>query len=66
MIMITKLIMLGIAVVCAVTLIFILLEFVEDKLISKFLKKETECISMWQGIKIVRYGFILVSLQGEI
>lgn len=39
MIMITKLIMLGIAVVCVVTLIFILLEFVEDKLISKFLKK---------------------------
>lgn len=39
MIMITKLIMLGIAVVCAVTLIFILLEFVEDKVISKFSKK---------------------------
>ena len=31
MIMITKLIMFGIAVVCAVTLAFIVLEFVEDK-----------------------------------
>ena len=39
MIMITKLIMLGIAVVCAVTLAFIVLEFVEDRVISKFSKK---------------------------
>ena len=39
MIMITKLIMLGIAVVCAVTLAFIILDFVEDKVISKFSKK---------------------------
>lgn len=37
--MITKLIMLGIAVVCAVTLVFIVLDFVEDKVISKFSKK---------------------------
>lgn len=39
MIMITKLIMIGIAVVCAVTLAFIVLEFVEDKVRSKFSKK---------------------------
>ena len=39
MIMITKLIMIGIAVVCAVTLAFILFDFVEDKVRSKFLKK---------------------------
>ena len=39
MIMITKLIMIGIAIVCAVTLAFIALEFVEDKVISKFSKK---------------------------
>ena len=39
MIMITKLIMLGIAVVCILTLTFIVLEFVEDKVMSKFLKK---------------------------
>lgn len=39
MVMITKLIMLGIATVCALTLIFIVLEFVEDKVISKFSKK---------------------------
>ena len=31
--------MIGIAVVCAVTLTFIVLEFVEDKVISKFSKK---------------------------
>ena len=40
MIVITKLIMIGIAVVCAVTLTFIVLEFVEDKVKSKFSKKE--------------------------
>ena len=39
MVVITKLIMIGIAVVCAVTLAFIVLEFVEDKVISKFSKK---------------------------
>lgn len=39
MIMITKLIMLGIAVVCVLTLTFIVLEFVEDKVMSKFSKK---------------------------
>ena len=39
MLVITKLIMIGIAVVCAVTLTFIVLEFVEDKVISKFSKK---------------------------
>ena len=39
MIVITKLIMIGIAVVCAVTLTFIVLEFVEDKVKSKFSKK---------------------------
>ena len=39
MIVITKLIMFGIAVVCCVTLSFIVLEFVEDKVISKFSKK---------------------------
>ena len=39
MIAITKLIMIGIAVVCAVTLAFIVLEFVEDKVKSKFSKK---------------------------
>ena len=39
MVVITKLIMIGIAVVCAVTLAFIVLEFVEDKVISKSSKK---------------------------
>ena len=39
MIMIAKLIMIGIAIVCSVTLAFIVLEFVEDKVISKFSKK---------------------------
>lgn len=39
MVAITKLIMIGIAIVCAVTLAFIVLEFVEDKVRSKFLKK---------------------------
>ena len=39
MVVITKLIMLGIAIVCAVTLAFIVLEFVEDKVKSKFSKK---------------------------
>lgn len=39
MVVITKLIMIGIAVVCVVTLAFIVLEFVEDKVRSKFLKK---------------------------
>lgn len=39
MVVITKLIMLGIAVVCAVTLAFIVLEFVEDKVKSKSSKK---------------------------
>ena len=39
MIVITKLIMLGIAIVCAVTLAFIVLEFVGDKVRSKFSKK---------------------------
>ena len=39
MIAITKLIMFGIAVVCCVTLAFIVLEFVEDKVKSKFSKK---------------------------
>lgn len=39
MFVITKLIMIGIAVVCAVTLTFIVLEFVEDKVKSKFSKK---------------------------
>lgn len=39
MVAITKLIMIGIAVVCAVTLAFIVLEFVEDKVRSKLSKK---------------------------
>ena len=39
MVAITKLIMLGIAVVCAVTLAFIVLEFVEDKVMRKLSKK---------------------------
>ena len=42
MIMITKLIMIGIAIVCAVTLAFIVLEFVEDKVRSKFSKKRNQ------------------------
>ena len=42
MIVITKLIMLGIAVVCAVTLAFIVLNFVEDKVKSKFSKKRNK------------------------
>ena len=39
MVVITKLIMLGIAVVCSVTLSFIILDFVADKVRSKFSKK---------------------------
>ena len=39
MIVITKLIMIGIVVVCAVTLAFIVLDFVEYKVRSKFSKK---------------------------
>lgn len=39
MIMITKLIMLGIAIVCSVTLAFIILDFVTDKVKSKSSKK---------------------------
>lgn len=39
MVVITKLIMLGIATVCALTLTFIVLDFVEDKVKSKFSKK---------------------------
>ena len=39
MIMIAKLIMIGIAIVCSVTLAFIVLEFVEYKVMSKFSKK---------------------------
>ena len=39
MIVITKLIMIGIAIVCAVTLAFIALEFVADKVRSKSSKK---------------------------
>ena len=39
MVAITKLIMIGIAIVCALTLTFIVIEFVEDKVRSKFSKK---------------------------
>ena len=39
MIVITKLIMIGIAVVCAVTLVFIILDFVSDKVKSTSSKK---------------------------
>ena len=39
MVVITKLIMIGIVVVCLVTLAFIVLDFVEDKVRSKFSKK---------------------------
>ena len=39
MVALTKLIMFGIATVCALTLTFIVLEFVEDKVKSKFSKK---------------------------
>ena len=39
MVAITKLIMIGIVVVCAVTLAFIVLDFVEYKVRSKFSKK---------------------------
>lgn len=39
MIMVTKLIMIGIAVVCAVTLAFIVFDFVTDKVKSKSNKK---------------------------
>ena len=56
MVAITKLIMLGIAVVCAVTLAFILFDFVADKVKSKSSKKrnrihfyvarDTDC-SLW-------------------
>ena len=39
MVAITKLIMISIEIVCAVTLAFIVLDFVEDKVRSKFSKK---------------------------
>ena len=39
MIRIINLIMLGIAIVCSIALAVIVLDFVEDKVISKFLKK---------------------------
>lgn len=39
MVVITKLIMIGIVIVCLVTFAFILLDFVEDKVKSKFSKK---------------------------
>lgn len=39
MIRIINLIMLGIAIVCAIAFAVIVLDFVEDKVISKFLKK---------------------------
>ena len=39
MVVITKLIIAGIAIVCALTLTFIVLDFVEDKVRSKFSKK---------------------------
>ena len=42
MVAITKLIMIGIATVCALTLAFIVLEFVEDKVRSKFSKKRNK------------------------
>ena len=41
MIVITKLIMFGIAVVCAVTLAFIVLDFVTDKVDRAYLKKRS-------------------------
>ena len=42
MVAITKLIVLGIAIVCAVTLAFIVLEFVTDKVKSSFSKKRNK------------------------
>ena len=42
MVVITKLIMIGIAVVCSVTLAFIVLEFVADKVMSKSSKKRNK------------------------
>lgn len=42
MLVITKLIMLGIAVVCAVTLAFIILDFVSDKVKSASSKKRNQ------------------------
>lgn len=42
MVVITKLIMIGIAVVCAVTLAFIVLEFAEDKVKSASSKKRNK------------------------
>lgn len=42
MVAITKLIMAGIAIVCALTLAFIVLEFVEDKVMSASSKKRNQ------------------------
>lgn len=42
MIVITKLIMIGIAIVCAVTWTFILFDFVADKVKSKSSKKDKQ------------------------
>ena len=42
MIVITKLIMIGIATVCVLTLAFIILDFVSDKVRSKFSKKRNK------------------------
>ena len=47
MVEITKLIMLGIAIVCAVTLAFIVLEFVEDKVKSASSKKKINRVKFY-------------------
>ena len=49
MVVITKLIMLGIAVVCAVTLALIILDFVADKVKSSFSKKKRNHIKFYMA-----------------
>ena len=73
MVVITKLIMIGIAVVCAITLAFIILDFVADKVKSSFSKKRNHikfyvardkdgCLYLYRGKPFRRdtyfYGYI--------
>ena len=74
MIVITKLIMFGIAVVCAVTLAFIVLDFVTDKVDRAYLKKRNRTplyvardkngkLWLYMGKPIRRYNAFIADLS---
>ena len=74
MVVITKLIMLGIAFVCSVTLVFIILDFVADKVMSTSSKKinrvhfyvardKDGIIYLYIGKPKRRYGYFLGSYR---